>query len=86
MSTLPNGVLTAFDIKNRQQLVLNVAIPFDAFTATGFLGQFPDAREDRLRGAERNEKRVLQYCAAVALEMICNSDPTPATAKTKTAK
>jgi hypothetical protein len=34
-------VLTAFDIKNRQQLVLNVAIPFDAPTVTGFLGQFP---------------------------------------------
>ena len=34
-------VSSAFDIKNRQQLVLNVDIPSDAFTVAGFLGQFP---------------------------------------------
>ena len=34
-------VLSAFDIKNRQQLVVNDDITFDAFSVTGFLGQFP---------------------------------------------
>ena len=34
-------VLSAFDIKNRQQLVLNDDITFDAFSVTGLLGQFP---------------------------------------------
>ena len=34
-------VLSAFDIKNRQHLVLNVDIPFDAFTVIGLFDQFP---------------------------------------------
>src|SRR5271170_4530005 len=34
-------VLSAFDIKNRQHLVLNVDIPFDAFTVAGFFGESP---------------------------------------------
>src|SRR5215471_11256290 len=34
-------VLSALDIQDRQQLVLNIDILFDAFTVAGFLGQFP---------------------------------------------
>src|SRR5271163_3132904 len=34
-------VLSTFDVKNRQQLVLNVDVPFDAFTVAGFLGESP---------------------------------------------
>src|SRR4029077_8271798 len=34
-------VLSTFYIKNRQDLVLNVDVPFDAFTVAGFLGQPP---------------------------------------------
>ena len=34
-------VLSALDIKDRQQLFLNGNISFDAVSVAGFLGQFP---------------------------------------------
>src|SRR3974377_1395102 len=36
-----SDVLSAFGIKNRHQLSLNVDIAVDAFTVAGFLDQFP---------------------------------------------
>jgi hypothetical protein len=42
--------------------------------------------EKNCRDRDEVNTALLQYCAATAFEMICSSDPTPATARTNTAK